>query len=163
MSTAITIRPLTLADEPFLWEMLYQALYVPPGRPPFPRATLDEPDISRYVQGWGRADDAGYAAQDGEQPIGAAWLRLLIGDNRGYGYVDETTPELSIAVLPGYRDQGIGSALLTHLLDYAASRYSALCLSVVAQSRAVRLYRSFGFEVVREAGTGLTMVRRWQP
>ena len=158
---AITIRPLTLADEPFLWEMLYQALYVPPGRPPFPRAILDEPDISRYVQGWGRAGDAGFAAQDGERPIGAAWLRLLIGDNRGYGYVDENTPELSIAVLPAYRDQGVGSTLLTRLLEHAAPLYQAVCLSVTAESRAVRLYQSFGFEVVRQGSTGLTMLKRW--
>ena len=159
---AITIRPLTLADEPFLWEMLYQALYVPAGQPPFPRSILDEPDISRYVQSWGRAGDAGYAAQDGEQPIGAAWLRLLIGDNRGYGYIDDTTPELSIAVLPAYRDQGVGSTLLAHLLEYAGSLYRAVCLSVMAESRAVRLYRSFGFEVVSEGSTGLTMVKRWR-
>ena len=46
----ITFRPLTPADEPFLWEMLYQALYVPPGGTPFPREVLQEPDIACYAK-----------------------------------------------------------------------------------------------------------------
>jgi len=46
---------------------------------------------------------------DDQQPIDAAWLRLLVGDNRGFGYVDEKTPESSIALLPGHCGQGIGS------------------------------------------------------
>lgn len=31
----ISIRPLTFADEPFLWEMLYEALYVGEGKKKF--------------------------------------------------------------------------------------------------------------------------------
>jgi hypothetical protein len=30
------IRPLKLEDEPFLWEMLYQAIHVPEGQTPLP-------------------------------------------------------------------------------------------------------------------------------
>ena len=40
-------------------------------------------------------------------PIGAAWLRLLKGDERGYGHVDDETPELGMAVLPAYRGRGV--------------------------------------------------------
>ena len=32
----ICLRPLVSDDEPFLWEALYHALYVPPGGTPFP-------------------------------------------------------------------------------------------------------------------------------
>jgi len=56
----IIIRALTPADEPFLWEMLYQALYVPEGADPFPRDIVRRPEISRYAQGWGQADDLGF-------------------------------------------------------------------------------------------------------
>jgi hypothetical protein len=59
------IRPLAPSDEPFLWEMLYQSLYVPPGEGPFPREVVRTPHIARYVEGWGRAHDLGFVAEDG--------------------------------------------------------------------------------------------------
>ena len=130
------IRALCAADEWFLWEMLYLALYVPPGQPPFPREILQRPEICRYVEGWGCPFDLGYLALDHGRPIGAAWLRLLRGELRGYGYLDETTPELSIAILPAYRGQGIGARLMTRLLKTAHRRYRAVCLSVLAKNPA---------------------------
>jgi len=105
----ITIRTLAPQDEPALWEMCYHALYVPNGYPPYPPDIIHRPEISRYVANWGRPGDQGVIALDDARPIGAAWLRLLIGPNRGHGYVDGTTPELSIAVLPEYRGKGISS------------------------------------------------------
>jgi ribosomal protein S18 acetylase RimI-like enzyme len=157
----IEIRPLTLVDEPFLWEMLYQALYVPEGHPPFPREIVQEPEISRYVQGWGKAGDVGFVALDDGKPVGAVWLRLLAGENRGFGYVDETTPELSIAILPEYRGQGVGSKLMAHLFEKAQSRYRAICLSVSPDNPAKRLYQRLGFEVIEENRSSLTLVKRW--
>ena len=155
------IRPLTPADEPFLWDMLYQALYVPEGHPPFPREMVHEPEIRRYAQGWGQSTDIGVMALDDERPVGAAWLRLLIGNNKGFGYVDENTPELSIAVLPEYRAKGVGSNLLVRLVEMAKAHYSAMCLSVSSENPAQRLYQRLGFEVVGENGSSLKMVKRW--
>lgn len=92
--------------------------------------------------------------------VGAAWLRLLTGDERGYGWVDDATPELSMAVMPPWRGQGIGSRLLAALLDAAAERYDAVSLSVQADNSALRLYQRFGFEVVADGGTWYTMRKR---
>jgi ribosomal protein S18 acetylase RimI-like enzyme len=94
------------------------------------------------------------------EAIGAAWLRLLTGDERGYGYVDDETPELGMAVLPAYRGRGVGSALLTRLLKSAGAVYHAVCLSVSADNPAVRLYTRTGFEQVCECEASLTMVKR---
>jgi ribosomal-protein-alanine N-acetyltransferase len=52
---------------------------------------------------------AGWSTGD---PIGAAWLRLWSKDEQGYGFVDVHTPELSMAVRPEFRGQGIGTLLL---------------------------------------------------
>ncbi len=98
-----------IEDEPFLWEMLYQALYIPKGQSAPPRDVVSLPEAC-YVRGWGREGDCGLASDAiTKQPIGAVWLRLLVGNRKGYGYVDDGTPELSIAVYPEYRGQGVGT------------------------------------------------------
>lgn len=158
-SATIVIRPATRADEPFLWEMLYQAIHVPAGEPPFPREILREPEISRYMQGWGKPDDLGFLALDKGQPVGAVWARLMTGDNRGFGYVDDATPELTIAILPEYRGKGIGRRLIIRLLETAQTRYDAICLSVSPDNPAQRLYLRLGFDVIQEESSALTLVR----
>lgn len=157
----IAIRPLTLADESFLWEMFYQAIYVPEGQPPIPPDVIFLPELRIYVEGWGKPDDIGFIASVAGKPVGAVWLRMLTGDPRGFGYVDDSTPELSIALLPEYRGRGIGSRLMAHLFDNAKSRYAAICLSVTIGNPAERLYRRLGFEVVYETDDSYTMVKRW--
>lgn len=154
------IRPLISKDQPFLWEMLYQALYVPKGQSVLPREVVRLPELARYVRGWKRSDDCGFLASDAAtgQPVGAAWLRLLVGENKGYGYVDDDTPELSIAVLPEYRSQGVGTQLLIHLLASACGQ-SSISLSVSVDNPALRLYERFGFEVVSLSDGSLTMKR----
>jgi GNAT superfamily N-acetyltransferase len=144
-----SIRSLTPTDQPFLWEMLYQTLYVPADGTPPPRDVIYQPDLARYVQDWGREGDRGFIASDlatGE-PIGAVWLRFLIEENRGYGYIDNQTPELGLAVLPEYRGQGIGTALLNALVAVVPG---AISLSVSAENPALRLYQRFGFAIVSE-------------
>lgn len=103
MLPEISIRPMVPGDEAFLWEMLYQAMYVPEGQPALPRDIVQIPEIRIYAEGWGKPDDTGYIAEVEGKAVGAVWLRLLTGDVRGFGYVDDMTPELSIALLPEYR------------------------------------------------------------
>lgn len=154
----LMIRLLTPADEPLLWEMLYQAIHVPEGSPPPPRDIVLRPELSRYVQGWGQQDDLGVVALEEGEVAGAAWLRRLTGALRGYGHVDDETPELSIALLPQHRGRGLGTRLLTSLLDTARNRYPAISLSVSPDNPATRLYRRLGFVDAGRNGTSLTMV-----
>jgi ribosomal protein S18 acetylase RimI-like enzyme len=141
--------------------MLYLSLFVPEGNAPFERNVLEHPDISKYVCSWGRATDSGFvAARENNQPLGAIWLRLLNGDEKGYGYVDEFTPELGMAVFPEYRGRGIGTGLLTRLVETVAASYEQISLSVARENPALRLYQRFDFEVVAENGSSLTMRKR---
>lgn len=161
-TTTHSIRQLSPSDQHFLMEMLYQSLHASEGRPPFPRDVINRPEIAKYVRAWGRAGDMGLVAVDAGsvEPIGAAWLRLLKGDERGYGYVDDETPELGMAVLPAYRGRGVGSDLLGRLLESAGAVYRSVCLSVSVDNPAVRLYERAGFERVCVCGSSLTMVKR---
>jgi GNAT superfamily N-acetyltransferase len=156
-----TIRLAAGSDEPFLWEMLYQAIFIPAGSVPIPREILNTRALAGYVAGWGKPDDFGLMAVDvqTEQPIGAAWLRLLTGQNRGYGYVDDDTPELSMAVLPVHRGRGVGSTLLTRLLSEVKNRYKTISLSVSEENPAVSMYERVGFVIVRKESGSLTMIR----
>ncbi len=156
------IQRLTQADEPVLWEMLYHALYVPDGHEPFPKEIVSEPEISRYVLEWGKVNDDGFAAVDQatQHPLGAVWIRLFESENRGYGYIDDETPELSIAIRPGHRNQGLGTDLLNQMIAEAGKQYAGLSLSVSSGNPAKRLYERLGFEVVEQNGTSLTMLKR---
>ena len=149
------IRPLTAADEPILWEMLYQALQTSEGAPP--RDIVRQPQFARHAESWGRAGDTGFVAYDAKQKdklLGAVWLRLA-GDQR-----DETkaTPELAFAVKPGLRRRGIGAALLTQLVK-ATPQQSTISISAPANNPAVRLYERFGFKIVRQGERDVTMRR----
>lgn len=123
----------------------------------------EDPDlpVARYVNNWGRPGDAGLVAWEAG-PIGAAWYRLFPAAEPGYGFVDERTPELAIAVVPSKRGHGIGDALLRGLLDKAQQAgYPAISLSVDAQNAgAVRLYERHGFERTADDGDSVTMVAR---
>ncbi|MBP7692260.1 MAG: GNAT family N-acetyltransferase [Anaerolineales bacterium] len=153
------IRPLTKHDGELVRTFLYHALHVFTGRPPFPLEIVEQPELRRYFAGWGRPGDSGVAAKQGVQAVGAVWLRLWTADDHGYGYVDEATPEISIAVLPDYRGRGIGSRLLARLLDQAQGRWPAVSLSVARDNPAGRLYARLGFAVVAESGASQIMVK----
>jgi ribosomal protein S18 acetylase RimI-like enzyme len=156
------LTPLSASDESFLWEMLYMALYVPPGKPPFPREILQDPDIACYVQGWGRPGDWGLLARDGEMPVGAVWLRQWTGDEKGYGYVSPAIPELSIALLPDYRNRGLGTRMLQAVISMAKEHFPGLSLSVVASSPALLLYERLGFRKVGQVLDSPVMLLEWE-
>ena len=154
-----TIRPLAPEDEPVLWEMLYYAVYSAHGEAP-PREVVQKPELARYVEGWGREGDRGFLAHEpgGTQVIGAAWLRLPIGEHKGYGYVDDTTPELAFAVHPQHRKRGVGTALLTQLVRSTPDE-GAISLSLTAHKPVLRLYERFGFKVVHESADAIKLRR----
>jgi [ribosomal protein S18]-alanine N-acetyltransferase len=154
------IRQDTDADEEFLWEMLYHAIYIPEGEPRPSRDILNEPNISQSLKGWGRKGDTALIAITADHtPIGAVWVRLFDETNKTYGYIDENTPLLGMALLPDYRGKGIGIALLGEMLKFAKeSGFSKVSLSVDPNNPALHLYNKFGFKKVGVEGTSWNMV-----
>jgi ribosomal protein S18 acetylase RimI-like enzyme len=159
IDSSVKIRPLTKADEGLLWEAVYHAIHVPAGQSPPPRSILEDPNIARYVNGWGRRGDYGLVAELTGRRVGACWLRLWSAADRGYGWVDDRTPELTLAVWPGHRAQGIGTRLLKSTIT-AAAVLPAISLSVSTTNPAVRLYQRMGFERVNVQGSSLVMIRK---
>ena len=157
----LAYRPAARSDEPALWRMLYLAIHVAFEESPPDPSIVEQPDVARYVRGWGRTHDAGVVAVDSREDrvVGAAWLRMWTAEDRGYGYLDDETPELSMSVEPEWRGRGVGTRLLEELLVHADQVHAAVSLSVSARNPAQRLYRRFGFEVVGSLGDALTMRR----
>jgi len=139
-------------DVPFMRDMLRHAFY---GRTP---VGDDEPPLTRYVRDWGRRGDRALIVFDDYVPVGAAWYRLFRPDDAGFGFVDERTPELAIAVVPSRRGRGFGHELLTSLLDCARKDgFEAISLSVANDNPALGLYEKYGFEPVREDDGAVVM------
>jgi len=146
----VVIRKAGPRDARFLRDMLRHALY---WRERTPGALT-----SRYVKGWGRPGDTAVVALDGGFAVGAAWYRLFSEDEPGYGFVDEATPELAIAVVPSKRGKGIGEELLTALIERAREAgHETLSLSVEPENPSRKLYERHGFEVVHRGSEAWTM------
>ena len=158
----LSIRLADASDADFLAAMLVAAAF---WRIDGPRGSvtevLSQPQLAHYVLDWPHPGDLGVIALDGEQPVGAAWLRLLPEDDPGYGFVDAATPELSMGVVPAWRGHGVGSRLLQVLIEVARERgLTSLSLSVEPDNYARRLYERVGFRHVDQAGGSLTMLLR---
>src|SRR3954451_1589454 len=96
----VMIRPTRPDDEPFLWDMGWEATAVDVGMRALGReAAFAIPHVRRYLDDWGRPGDAGVVAiaRDGRR-LGAAWYRLFPIDDPGWGFVAADIPELSIGV-----------------------------------------------------------------
>ncbi len=158
----MNVRPATHDDDGFLRKMLYEAAaWNPDWLKERLIEALADPVLERYHRDWGRAGDAGVVAELDGEPVGAAWYRLFTSEQPGYGFVDEKTPELGIAVAPLHRRRGIGETLLRALMVQAREDgFHALSLSVAVHNRSRMMYERVGFARVREEDEGETWVMR---
>jgi GNAT superfamily N-acetyltransferase len=143
------LRPVVPGDVRFMRDLLRHAYHW---------RVNEDPDLPvfRYVQNWGRDGDAGLVAFDPRGPFGAAWYRLFTAEEPGFGFVDERTPELTIAVVPSRRGQGIGGELLVALLEQARTDgFDAISLS--AECERTELYQRSGFVPLHDTGKAVTM------
>ncbi|HET7572939.1 MAG TPA: GNAT family N-acetyltransferase [Gaiellaceae bacterium] len=143
------LRPVDRQDARFLRDMLRHAYHWRLAQDP-------ELPVYRYVQNWGRPGDAGVISFEGRNVYGAAWYRLFPEREPGFGFVDEDTPELTIAVVPSRRGHGTGAELLEALLE-RARRDGYHRLSLSAERGQTGFYEKHGFQPLREDGDAVTM------
>ncbi|MGV9839781.1 N-acetyltransferase family protein [Nocardia niigatensis] len=165
----VFVRPAEVTDEKFLWAMLFEASHARDRGLTSPEQLMDQANVARYVQDWGAAGDLGVVGGADGVLLGAAWLRRFTAENAAFGYVDDDTPELAIGVAPESRGTGLGTKLMTALLDTAREQCDAVSLSVRLENPARRLYDRLGFvdvpgaERTNPAGTtSITMLLRFR-
>lgn len=143
-----SFRPLTGADQDSLWRWLHLAW------------SDDLPETRIYAEDWGRPTDLGLLAVVDGSDVGACWMRVL-PQGIGLASVDADTPQLGLAVGPGYRRKGYGKALTLRLLREAWERgYSQVALTVHPLNPAVALYEACGFRKIGERRSYLLMLAK---
>ncbi len=161
MRAGITIRELRPSEAGILRTMLYNAIFIPPEaeKPPFD--IIELPEIIVYIEEFGREGDLCLVSETEGEIAGAVWTRLFTGPVKGYGFIDAATPELSMAVLEPYRRRGIGTGLLTEMLNRLASvGYTRVSLSVDLANYAYPLYKKFGFVDYVRHDESMTMLKQ---
>ena len=156
----IQYRPADAGDVPFLATMLGEAAVWRPDKPtPAAGEVMADPRYAMYLDGWPRRGDYGLVAEQ-DTPLGAAWYRTYTEMIHGHGFVAESVPELSIAVVASRRRAGIGRRLLVGLVEASVARgHPALSLSVNDNNPARDLYESVGFQPIEHHGSTWTMIR----
>ncbi|MBQ6059595.1 MAG: GNAT family N-acetyltransferase [Clostridia bacterium] len=86
-----------------------------------------------------------YLAKDGEEIVGSASYSVFPRQRMSH------RGELGISVRKSHWNQGVGTALMEHILDFAknVARSEILSLEVRSdQKNAIRLYSKFGFQKI---------------
>jgi ribosomal protein S18 acetylase RimI-like enzyme len=97
-------------------------------------------------------------------PNAAFWIIELEGEPIGRLYVDRRVDEIrliDVALLPVYRNRGLGSALMRELLDEATSAGKSVRLHVESFNPAHRLYTRLGF--CKLDSNGVYEFMEWRP
>lgn len=146
----VAIRPIRKDEYPLLKEFLYEAIYLEQGQPVPPKDIINQPELAVYIRDFGGPDDFCLVAEYGRHLVGAVWTRILVGDVKGYGNISNCVPEFAISVKKDYRKQGIGTRLMKEMIAVLkAQGYERTSLSVNKNNYAYRMYRDFGFQVVK--------------
>ena len=160
MCLDICVREIKDGEKPLLEYFMYDAIFIPEGEERPSRDVLKFPEISRYFESFGRKGDYCLIAESDNEIIGTVWTRLFSEENRSYGFIDTSTPELAMSVTYQYRNMGVGKHLLSEMLKLTESKgYKQISLSVDTDNFAYDMYKKFGFVDIQLVGKSVTMLK----
>lgn len=150
------IREIEKTEISLLDNFLYEAIFIPEGVTPPPKDIIEDEELQIYVKDFGKyKDDICFVAEVEGKVVGAVWLRVI----DDYGHIDDDTPSLSISVYKGYRNLGIGKALIKNVLEELKKRgYKKTSLSVQKANYAFEIYKKAGYFVYEEREEDYIMV-----
>lgn len=153
------IRKIAPTEIHILKDFLYEAIFQRDETNLLPRDIINEPELKVFIDGFGKPDDFCLVAEVNNKIVGAVWTRILSGEVKGFGNIDDQTPEFAISLYKEYRNKGIGTALMRRMLQLLKEQgYKRTSLAVQKDNYAVRMYQNVGFEIVRELSEEYLMV-----
>ncbi len=153
------IREIKPSEIYLLKDFLYEAIFQRDEENPLPKDIINKPELRVFIEGFGKPDDCCLVADIDGKVVGAVWTRILSGEVKGYGNVDEDTPEFAISLYKEYRNMGIGTALMRRMLELLKERgYKRASLAVQKDNYAVRMYKKVGFKIVKESEEEYLMI-----
>jgi ribosomal protein S18 acetylase RimI-like enzyme len=161
MDLNVVIREIKNIELSHLNSFLYDAIFMPEDQEKPDKEIIKLPELSRYIKDFGRETDLCLVAELNGELIGAIWTRIFSENEKGFGFIDSKTPELSMSVVENYRKKGTGTKLLKAMFDkLTLLEYDLVSLSVDKQNFAMRLYQKFGFETVESDEKSATMIKK---
>ncbi len=150
------IREMYQSEYPLLEDFLYEAIFQPDETNLAPRSILEKPELQVYIRNFGREkDDYCLCAEIENKIAGAVWVRNI----KGYGSIDDVTPEFAISLYKEYRGMGIGTEMMEKMLEHLKQKgYSQTSLAVQKENYAVKMYLKVGFQIVDENDEEYIMV-----
>ncbi len=153
---SLDLQPVRTEDEPFLFE-----LYASTRSDEMALVGWDKPQQEAFLRMQFKAQRSSYAMQ-----FPNADYRIIVHDGRAAGrlIVDRSGDDIlliDVALLPEFRNAGVGSALMRQVMAEAARAGKALKLHVEKMNRARHLYDRLGFSTISDNGIYLEMV--WKP
>lgn len=150
-SVDLVIQPIDKQQIPLLEKFFYLAIFQQEEEKPLPGEIIYEPANRIYFEQWGKPDDNCLIAEKDGRVVGMVFTRLLNEKPRGYGNIDNSTPEFAISVLKEYRNQGIGTALMNSMLQLLKEKgYLKASLAVQKDNYALKMYEAAGFQIINE-------------
>lgn len=147
MKNTITSRAITPDDEDFLFR-----LYASTREEELAQTTWTSTEIDSFLKQQFSAQHQFYMQQ-----FSQATFEIILADNKSVGrlYVDRRKDEIrliDIALLPEYRNKGIGTSLLRKLLEEAGEIDKPLRIHVEKFNPALQLYQRLGFKKIDDVG-----------
>jgi GNAT superfamily N-acetyltransferase len=156
----VHIREIEKTEIFHLDNFLYEAIFIPEGLEKPDKKIIQIPELVCYIKDFGKDSDGCLVAESQGELIGAIWTRIFTETEKGFGFVDSKTPELSMSVVEKYRNQGIGTTLLTKMIEKLIQcGYEQVSLSVDLENYALKLYQKFGFKIVHSDDQSAIMLK----
>lgn len=153
------IRKIKKSEIQLLPDFLYEAIFQPDETNLLPRNIIKKPELSVFLDNFGKDNDYCLVAECDGKIVGAVWARILSGKVKGFGNIDDKTPEFAISIYKEYRNRGIGTALMKDMLQLLKNcGYAKTSLAVQKDNYAVKMYKLVGFEIVSELEEEYLMV-----
>lgn len=156
MTDAVTFRPINAADTLFL-----QRLYGTTRDDELQQSDWADDQKQAFVEQQFHAQSVYYQAQFPE-----AEFHVIEHQNQSIGRrsINRAADEIrliDLAILPEFQGRGIGSRILTDLIEEANQLGKPLRHHVLRFNRALQLYERLGFSVTEDRETHLLM--EWSP